>query len=235
MKKFVLFLSMGLLGVSQLQAQRISVGPEIGINFTNLRTDWDDYDVDNEMIPGLKVGGIVDIGVTRMFSIQPGLFFSMKGAQNDFTRTFSAPGGVYRERIERRTRINYMEIPLNFQFRFGHFRRGGFFLGAGPYLAIATGGKVDYERTTRLQNGGGTIRDREEDTYDLEIGNDPDDDDIKGADAGINMNLGYMGPHGFFVRGNMGIGLANIIPDGDDDYSAKNFGVSATVGFLFGR
>ena len=31
----------------------------------------------------------------------------------------------------------------------------------------------------------------------------------------------------------MGIGLSNIIPGGDDNYSAKNFGLGLSIGFLF--
>ena len=164
-----------------------------------------------------------------MLSFQPGLFFNQKGTKDKY----SYGQGNDRVYVNNKVRVNYLEIPLNLQLKFGRPYRGQFFIGGGPYLAFAIGGEIDARETLRTDNGNSIVL--VDDEYDLEIGDDEFDDDIKGSDAGINLNLGFMAPRGFFVRGNTGIGLANILPGGNDDYDWKNFSLSLTVGMLFGR
>jgi len=230
MKKCILLMSMALIGAGNSFAQRIKVGPEIGVNWSKFNADDPTVDDDDfRMRAGLKVGGIVDIGFDRMFSFQPGLYFNQKGARDKFS--VPVPGG--REYSNNKIRVNYLEIPLNFQLKFGRPYRGQFFIGAGPYFAFAISGDVDIKRTVRYDNGTSVVL--ADDDYDLEIGNNERDDDIKGSDAGINLNLGFMAPRGFFIRGNSGIGLANVLPGGNNDYSWRNFSLSLTAGFLFGH
>jgi len=214
-------------------AQRISVGPEIGVTFNTLRTEWMDYDVDQSFNTGFKIGGIVDIRFSPGVSFQPGVMFVTKGSELKYTTTYTANSIVYRERIDQDLSISYLEIPLNIQFYLNPFRRSGFFIGGGPYLATAVGGEVDYRLTTRLQNG--TIVEDVEDEYELEIGDDEEEDDIRRGDMGINLNLGYVGMRGFFFRANAGIGLSNIVPGQDDDFSMRNTSYGLSVGYLFGR
>mgnify|MGYP003886016023 CR=1 FL=1 len=212
-------------------AQRIQIGPEIGVNWSRFNVDYEDYDEDDfRMRAGLKVGGIVDIGFSRMVSFQPGLYFNQKGSKDRYSVGQGAGTRLY---INDKYRINYLEIPMNLQLKFGHPRRGQFFIGGGPYLAFAIGGEVDRRETLRAANGSVLWTDSQEE--DLEFGNDDFDDNFKGSDAGINLNLGFMAPRGFFVRANTGIGLANILPDGDDHHSYKNFSVALTLGVLFGH
>jgi hypothetical protein len=213
----------------QSRAQYITIGPEVGVNFNTFRVDDDYYDNDYDMKPGLKIGGIVDVGFTPMVSFQPGLFYTMKGARERYVEAY-APG--VNNHVQNDVRINYLEIPLNLQLKLGHPSRSQFFIGAGPYIAFAMGGEVEYESVLRTQNG--QLVDRERDDYELELGNRTGEDDYKGTDAGLNLNMGIMGRRGFFVRGNMGLGLANIIPGGDETYSVRNFGLGLSIGFLFG-
>lgn len=236
MKKWISLLSLGIMTMTTAHAQHIKIGPEAGLNLTNISTKMDGYDdEDNQPRLGLKIGGIIDIGFNRMVSLQPGLYFSQKGYRLQYSDVYTSGGATYRETEKYNTRINYLELPVNLQLKFGMPGSGQFFVGAGPYVALALGGHVHYEHNTSLQSGSGGIYDSEDDDYDLEIGNSADDDDVKSSDAGINANLGFMTRHGFFVRGNMGVGLVNIIPGGDEDYSAHNWGGTVSVGFLFGR
>ncbi|RYY12969.1 MAG: PorT family protein [Chitinophagaceae bacterium] len=215
------------------QAQRIRAGIEAGINFNSLRIELEDVDVDNGTNTGLKIGGIVDIPMSHSASFQPGLFYNVKGSENRFTNTYTVNNVLMRERLNQELKINYLEIPFNFQFRLNPRYRSGFFIGGGPYVGFAIGGEVEQDLTVRDLNG--TVYFEDEDSYDLEIGDDEDEDDIRRNDFGVNLNLGYMGRQGFFVRGNMGVGLTNIIPGGDDDFSARNFTLGLSAGFLFGR
>jgi len=230
MKRLILLMGILTAGLAESSAQRVRVGPEIGVNWSKFNVDYDDVDDDDlRMRAGLKVGGVVDIGFNRMFSFQPGVFFNQKGSRDKYS--VGAPGG--RRYVDDKYRLNYLEIPMNFQLKFGHPRRGQFFIGAGPYVAFAIGGEVDWKETIRTNDG--TVLNSDRGEYDLEFGDDGFDGDFKGSDAGLNLNLGFMGPRGFFFRGNTGIGLANIIPDGDEDHSYKNLSFALTVGMLFGR
>jgi len=221
---------MGVLCATQSQAQWVRIGPEVGVNFQKFNVEDEIYDDDYDMRAGLKVGGIVDIGVDRMFSVQPGLFYSQKGTKQKYVESVAAG---FRNHVKNDIKINYLEIPLNLQLKFGTPHGPMFFIGAGPYLGFAIGGEVEQEITTRYPDG--SLYDRDRDDYDLEFGDDADDDNYKGSDAGINLNLGFMTRSGFFLRGNMGIGLKDIVPDGVDSYSAKNFGLGISAGFLFGK
>lgn len=231
MKKSILICSILAMSTLQSFAQRIKVGPEIGVNFTKLTID--DPTVDNDdlkMKAGLKIGGIVDIGFNRMVSFQPGLFYSMKGTKESYSYNVAGNSRVY---VNNTYKINYLEIPMNLQLKFGRPHMGQFFIGAGPYVAFAIGGEL--ESKSHIKDAFGNNTEYDDQDYDLEIGNDANDDDIKGTDAGVNLNLGFMAPRGFFLRANLGIGLANIEPGGDENYSARNLSTSLTAGFLFGR
>lgn len=231
MKRLVLYLAAGAFTIGAAKAQRIQIGPEIGINFSNIRFDYENAESDDfKSIPGLKIGGVVDIGFNRMVSFQPGLYYSMKGAREKYS--YSAGGGN-RILVDNKWRINYLEIPMNLQFKFGRPGRARFFAGAGPYIGFAIGGSLSEYRSIRNNNG--TVVVVRDEKYPLEIGNRADSDDVKGTDAGLNINLGVIGRRGLFLRGNFGLGLANIVPGGDYYDNAKNIGFSLTAGYLFGR
>jgi len=233
MKKWIFIFGFGTLTAATTSAQRIQVGPEIGVNFNKFNEDGPGRSTDYDMRTGLKIGGIVDIGFTRNFSFQPGLFYSSKGAAYDYTDIYTNGGITYYEDGETKIKANYLEIPLNLEFKFGYPRRARFFIGGGPYIAFAIGGEVKTKYTTSYRAGGETIYFRDKDSYDLEIGDDPNYDDIKRSDVGLNLNAGVMMPRGFFLRANAGIGLADVVPD--ERYDSKNIGISLTAGFLFGR
>ncbi|HRO41293.1 MAG TPA: porin family protein [Flavipsychrobacter sp.] len=230
MKRLILLLGAVAMCTTTALAQRIKVGPEIGVNWSKFNVDARGIDEDDfKMRPGLKVGGIVDIGFNRMFSFQPGVFFNQKGSRDKYSEGVA----MGRRYIDDKYRINYLELPMNFQLKFGHPYRGQFFIGAGPYLAFAIGGERDWKETVRTNDG--TVVFRDDGDEELEFGNDDFDDNFRGSDAGLNLNLGFMGPRGFFVRGNAGIGLANIMPERNDDFSYKNLSLSLTLGMLFGN
>lgn len=216
MRKILLFLCFSIAAAGTASAQKvwIKAGPELGLNFTNMTLRYEDIDGDKEtetadMKVGVKVGGVVDINIGRHFAIQPGLYFSQKGYANEFGT------------LDYSYRVNYLEMPVNFLFKTRPSRAGRFFAGGGPYVAVAVGG--EYE-------------DEDGNDESLEFGND-DDDDLRGADVGMNFTAGYELPFGLFFRGNFGVGFANLIPDGDfdDDTTLRNWGFGLSVGFLFGH
>jgi hypothetical protein len=206
--------------------QHLKVGPEIGLNFSRFRTE--NLSADYEMKAGLKLGIILDMAIARQISFQPGLLFSQKGAQEKFA--YSEGGYTYYE--SDKYTINYLEIPINIQFLLGRTPFGGFFIGGGPYVAFATGGKI--KQSIDQVAPGGLLVDQIDHSWDLRVGDRAGYDDVKRSDVGINLNAGFMLRRGWLFRTNLGFGVSNILPGEHDNISAKNFGVGLSVAKLMG-
>jgi len=152
---------------------------------------------------GLKAGAVVNIPAGGGFYLQPGLFFSQKGFKTEILG------------IKATTNINYIELPVNVLYRFDLGNAGGIFVSAGMYAAFATNGKVK----------SGDM------SHNIEFGSDAGE--MKRFDYGANFGLGYETPWGVYVRGQYGLGLANV--SADDDFSMKNNTIQITLGYLLGR
>lgn len=101
----------------------------------------------------VRFGGRFGVGleyqVNRTFSIQPSLMMSFKGNKSTSTGqiTYYYEDDVSSYEYNKRTYNcgeNYLEIPINAQFRI-HFRKGNSLtLAVGPYFAYGIGGKTKY-------------------------------------------------------------------------------------------
>jgi hypothetical protein len=92
---------------------------------------------------GVQAGGIVDLGFTPNFSIQPQLLFAYKGGKL---------AGSYN------ANIIAIDVPINFLYK-----REGFFMGGGPNISYALSGKAEAE------SGGTDIDDLYEDNATLTL------------------------------------------------------------------
>ena len=233
MKKIFILLTSLTAGISATQAQIVRIAPEVGINFTDLSTQYSNRSDDNSLKPGLKVGGIVDISLSKYFSIQPGLFYSSKGAEQDYITYTSTNNTTTRDETQYSYRIDYLEMPLNFQVKFGHRRNGRYFVGAGPYVGYALGGIAKQTNgSVTAFNGGGTVNHDRSNGYSLNIGDNPNTDDITRWDAGVNFNAGYLFRGGAYIRANYGQGLMNILPGGNDNNYVRNWGFGVSIGYM---
>lgn len=218
----------GMVGLStNASAQYIRIAPEAGFNVSNIRLkDSRGRGTSTESADpklGLKIGGIVDIGLTRSFSIQPGLFLSQKGYRLDANDI----NGIVRNRADasRRVTFNYLEMPLNFMFKFGHPRHARFIVGGGGYLAYGVSGKVKYGP---YAGSSGTT------TEDIDFGNNERTDDYRNVDVGGQVFAGVLMPFGGYLRGQLQGGLANIDPQNNSDYRITNTTASLTFGVMIG-
>jgi hypothetical protein len=235
MKKYFLSVAIIIGGLSQTQAQVVMGGPEVGLNISTLSQKVNGNKVSNEMLPGLKIGGVLDIGVTHHFSIQPGVFYSMKGYKNDYTRTVVLNNLTYTRYDKQEVTLSYLEVPINFLYKSSLYSGGRFFIGGGPYVAAAIGGKVKIESERVLTNNGDGTRIKETSERSISTGSSAANDDIKPADVGLNLTGGYEFGNGIFLRANAAMGLVNIQPGGDDNNSLRNLTVGLSVGYMFGK
>lgn len=233
MKKIICLFGIGLMGLNAAKAQHISLGPEAGLNLYSISERFDGVKESNRLIPGFKIGGVVDFGLTRHFSIQPGMFFTTKGAM-DKTTDYTTVGSTTTSLTTKdQIWLNYFEIPVNFLYKSNYSHTGRFFAGGGPYMAALLGGKIKNDRTRTVSNDNGTTTTHSSNTYSVNIGDNPNTDDVRGGDVGINMQCGYEFRNGLLLRYNLGLGIANVMPAGDSDNSMHNIGMSFTVGYLF--
>ena len=117
MKK-ILFALACFATVSFSSNAQMKITPAIGLNMSN----FSPADGGKSKM-GVHLGAYVGFNLTESLSLQPGLFYSMKGAKDAADNAWDA---------------NYLEIPINAVYAFGE---SGFSLHAGPYLGMLMSAK----------------------------------------------------------------------------------------------
>jgi hypothetical protein len=237
MKRFILFLTMSFC-YNASYAQLISGGPEIGINLSSLSSQYEGVQSDAGTRPGLRIGGVLDLSFTQHIALQPGLFYSVKGAQEDYVTAYTNPENTVTTTNDQKYdfRIDYLELPINFEYKFGYRRFGQIFIGGGPYFAYAIGGlsTQEYVTTVSTNNSVTTVSDTKSSSG-LMIGNNAATDNVRRGDAGLNINFGFEAANGFIIRSNLGFGMVNIMPGGNSNNYMRNNVFGLTIGYLFGH
>lgn len=211
MKKliFTLTCAFALLFTSNLSAQ-MSVGGRVGVNFANINNDQDGISFDTDAITGLQIAGILDIGLSNNFSIQPELNFIQKGfkIELDF-------GGYS---ASTKFNLNYLEAPIHAKYKFGT-ETLKFFALAGPSIGFAMSGKTENCESGICQ------------TEDFEFN---DDDGFQRIEIGLSMGAGVgfnAGPGQLFLDLRYLLGLSNLNEDSDDG-KIHNRGFAIGLGYM---
>lgn len=123
MKKSILFTLLALFSVAGF-SQATSWNVKAGMNISNYTGD---YDLNAKV--GFKVGGGFEYSFDDVWSLQPSLFLSTKGAKKDGASINAM----------------YLELPIMGAARLKVSDNTNFVLSAGPYLACGIGGKAKFE------------------------------------------------------------------------------------------
>jgi len=187
-----------------------------GVNFQNLNgKDAAGDKLKNDLLIGYHAGVNIQIPVVPEFFFQPGLLYSLKGSK------ITEGSDTYK------VKISYLELPLNFVYK-AMLGKGYFFLGFGPYIAYAIGGKIMPES--------GSATDIEF-TKTVETGDPESVKYYKAFDAGGNIFAGYELAIGIFLQLNTQLGMLKINPEdkriSDDKSSVKNTGFGLSIGYRF--
>jgi hypothetical protein len=162
-------------------------------------------------------GGIVLEARRGNLAFQPALIFSQKGEKLQTAATISGVAGTTYSRTTSTNRYNWLELPLNVVYT--PFDNHGFQVFAGPYAAVAVGGRQrgtttdyslrgweSYPNTTNFNTpakyGTGTPNQR--------------------FDAGFNVGVGYRQGQ-LQVQLGYGIGLVNLRSTREQPSSFHNF------------
>lgn len=200
-------LVLALTGIFHSAGAQIKVGVNTGINFTNVMIQNETGEKENTQAkPGMHIGFTADIPVMNDLFIQPGIFYSRKGFKQK-------TGGFYGYAVNFKVKAEYVELPVTILYKPKLWGRH-LFAGAGPYLALATGGS--WNSDSDIIVGG-----------DMIIGNRGDvifrNDAVNGGnlesytygrpvDYGANFLIGYELLPKFSLQCNAQVGLANLQP-----------------------
>ncbi|WP_026629797.1 porin family protein [Dyadobacter alkalitolerans] len=117
MKKLLLAAAL-LISVQSAFAQKFSIGPKAGLNISN----YTGGDIESDALVGYHLGGIINYGFGKVFSLQPEVLFSTQGAKVDNAGNKSD------------FKISYVTVPVMFKFK----TNGGFYVEFGPQAGFRT-------------------------------------------------------------------------------------------------
>jgi hypothetical protein len=169
MKKISLFLGALFFGATMF-AQSTGIGIKGGLNISNLSNSSG-----NEM--GSKLGGhaglLAHIHMSPNFAIQPEVMYSSQGAK------YTISNG------EHTLSLNYVNIPLQFQYMFNN----GFRIQTGPQVGFLAGVK---DKVRETETGNFTT------------------EDFKTVDFSWSAGLSYLTTSGLGVDGRYNFGISNV-------------------------
>jgi hypothetical protein len=183
----------------------------------------------DKSIGSFTIGGFAEHHVGKLFYLQGGVNYIVKGYGSDLTTVNVMGEFLY---LNREIKANYIEIPIYGLFRF-NAGKGNFFIGAGPYAGIGVGGKIKREFFVESTNASNGLELVSEDKEKTSFGNDAEDD-FKNLDFGANTQLGYEFKKGFNLGLSFGIGIYNVSPKNNPeniDIRHGNWGLS--LGYRF--
>lgn len=193
MKKVLLVAGISLLGMgkSSIQAQTLTFGPEVGVNFSNFIHSNPNWDAG--FIVGLKAGMNINFPIGNRSFINVGAFYLQRGGKlnNKNENTFSIQ------------QMEYIGAPFMFihRFKLNNGRAGSIYTGAGPYIAYGFGGQYKEYQVT-----GGTeteIANRK-----LEWGSGVNE--LRPLEYGISALVRYELPINFYIKAQYSNGFSNI-------------------------
>lgn len=211
MKKLLVF-CVCILCVSGIDAQKkVTFGIRAGVNLSTYSTKNDyisqipsGYGIyyKKSMYPGVHIGLIADIQLSRLFYLQPGIYYTTMGAK-------------YKEDIDilhnsQKSHINgsetqmpqYIQIPVLFSLRIPiNVRQDiAWRVNAGPYISCGVAGKVDSEIYVNTQGKAQLIKGKE---------NIFQNGYYRRLDAGFSFGTGF-DIRSFYIGFNFDLGLVNI-------------------------
>ena len=196
--QFLIFLFLIMWSLSA--HSQISLGLKAGINSAHQVTEFNGVELSTESINGIVLGALLEIPLSQKVSLQPEFLYMQKGSSL--------------EPLDDRLKINYLEIPILFKFKFLNKKSFGLNLVAGPSFGYASSGTIS--------DGSGS------ESLDF------DDDTIERMDIPLQLGLGAstsIGGATLFTEYRYWRSLVNISKS--DEVTLNNSGFSAVIGVLF--
>ena len=195
MRKIVLLIIMTVCGLSQVHAQ--DFGVKAGYNYSTFRGETSSIST-IEGLSGFYIGGLVDLPISDVLSIQPELIFSRQGvALRQEIKGFGFNVSINNADI----RLDYLNIPVMAKVNLGPlFLQGG----------VQFGFLVSKPKVNRLTNTSlFTLLDK---------------DSYNSFDFGVGVGLGFNFNRRFFAEARYTHSLTNVFDPNDDYFKASGIG-----------
>lgn len=186
--------------------QGLGLGVEAGVNFADFDVDAP-TEVNTESVTGLRVGGVLRLGMGSVFGLQSGLYYAEKGTETSLENVTGAE-----------FELSYFEVPLYLTLTIP--------TGPSPITPrIYAGPQLAFETSCDLAITGGATRDCDEgDTFDSES------TEFSGA-VGLGLDLDA-GPGVFTVDARYVRGFTDIDTTGDTE--VNNTALALSAGYVIG-
>lgn len=173
----------------------------------NISTVSGNYYANSEEKLGAHIGGLVEIKLTRKFSIQPELLLSLQGAK--FDRSYGA--GAY---TENKLNLTYINVPVLAKF----YVIPSLSLEAGPQVGFLVSAKDKVTSTHNFNDDPIVVVSRNTDVK----------DDFNTVEAGFNIGASYYFTNNLFTTARYTFGITSIDDrsynyNDDDYYYNSNF------------
>jgi hypothetical protein len=191
-----------------------------GLNLSNMiaKDDEGTYSDDFKMKPGFHIGATVEFPFSNVLSLGTGLLIDSKG----FKTKEEGRDWVSKEKLS----LYYLDIPILLKAT-NEFDSGIKIFGViGPYIGVGLSGKVKEEYEHQGQ--------KETDEFDVEWGNDENEDFFRRFDSGLTFG-GGVEFNAIFIGIYYDLGLYNISPYSNNGFKMKNRVLRFSVGYRFGN
>ena len=195
MRKIVLLIIMAVCGLSQVRGQ--DFGVKAGYNYSTFSGETSSIST-IEGLSGFYIGGLVELPISDVLSIQPELIFSRQGvALRQEIKGFGFNVSINNADI----RLDYLNIPVMAKVNLGPlFLQGG----------VQFGFLVSKPKVNRLPNTSlFTLLDK---------------DSYNSFDFGVGAGLGVKLNQRFFVEARYTHSLTNVFDPNDDYFKASGIG-----------
>lgn len=128
---FMLFAMVSLAGFSQFKGWNAKVGMNL--------SSWTEDELDTKL--GFRAGVGTEYMFSNIFSLQPSLFFSLKGCKASDEGEFENVQGKVKLTVNQM----YLELPVMLAARFNVANNTNLVITAGPYAGYGIGGKTNVD------------------------------------------------------------------------------------------
>lgn len=188
--------------------EKVTFGVRAGVNVNSLSVSGES---DLKSRVGYHVGAVMDWNVAKNLYVQPGIYFTTRGAKSSG------------EGWEQKINMNYLQIPISVAYRFPVSEQVKIDVNVGPYVALGLGGKMKISESYGF-----------DDEYDIdeEIKAFGSEGLCKRFDAGLRFGAGVH-IRKFTVGLCYDLGLTNIARESGEGAKIKNGSFQISLGYNF--
>ncbi|HVM88713.1 MAG TPA: outer membrane beta-barrel protein [Puia sp.] len=202
MKHFLILITCFIF-IENLKAQNLQYGAELGINLSGATVKDPGGDPHGTPGVGFQLGGFGEYALTSPhLAVGARVLFSYEGYKPVIYDTKAS------------VHVSFIKIPINLIYKSGG-KNGKLSIGVGPYFAFGVGGHYTSDNTNEKIK--------------IHFGSNPDEDDLKRVDIGVDLMACYKLNDKICVRASFDLGAINYLTPGSTaDASAHclSFGIT---------